>query len=79
MKPLTNSEIAAQAREAAKKHGTQSNGTGVGSVSQMYAFGRYQVVWCADESAEVRDNSRNDEVVKRGTKEECVAWAKSNA
>jgi len=75
MNPLTNSQIAEQARKTAEKFGTQ---TGLGSVSQSYTFGRHQVVWQGD-AAEVRDTTKCDAVVFRGTKDECVAWAKSNA
>ena len=77
MMPMTNSQIAAANRETARKYGTQSNGTGLGECSQSYDFGSYQVVWQGENLAEVRDLPNGGRVVYRGTKAECVAWAKA--
>lgn len=82
-KPLTNSEVAARQREIEAKAKTKSVGTGVAQVSQSYTFGHYQVVWAGANKggspAEVRDNANNDAIVFRGTKDECVDWAKSKS
>ena len=76
MNALTNAQIAEQDRETERKFGTQSNGTGLGQACLSYTFGPYQVVWAAN-NGEVRDTTNGDSVVYRGTKDDCIAWAKS--
>lgn len=82
MKPLTNAQIEEQKRKVEEKFGTKSTGTGLGCYMRSYRYGCYDVVWTPSEPAllaEVRDAASNDTIVFRGTKDECIAWAKKKA
>lgn len=74
MAPLTNSQIAAQARETAKKFGAQPQPAQGGPIMLSYQYGSYALVWVANPSvpAEVRDSLGR--VIFSGSREDCVSW-----
>ncbi len=71
--PLTNAEIAERDIETARKYGTVSVGTGLGTVQHSYTIGSWSVVW-GRKGAEVRDSGGR--VIFAGTKDECFAFAR---
>jgi len=68
MKPMTNAEIA---EKYPPYTGCRS------AVSLMWRIGWYEVLWTSAVAAEVRDMTRHNAVVYRGTKAACFQWARA--
>ena len=74
MMPLTNSQIAAQAREAAAKYGTKNGATAPAPVMLSHNYGPYALVWVGNPAIPVEVRDASGSVLFRGTREECAAW-----
>lgn len=77
MRPLTNSEIAAQTRATEAKYATRSVGTGLGECqTAVNLLGGRQVIGHTRGQGEIRDN--NGQVIYSGTWGECLSRAEAN-
>lgn len=71
MMPMTNAQVAAQHAATKAKYATRDGAPPIPPVLSSYSYGRYQLTWQGESTAEVRVENT---VVHSGTRDECVSW-----